>query len=175
MKKFLFLFLIAGIVACSTVKTTVDYDSQADFAKYKTYSLLEDNLTEMVGQLNRNRIISALESELANKGFSKADEPDILVDVHIKSEQKVEATATTTGGGYGRWGGYGGYSTTQVNYDEYTVGSMFITMIDNASQNVVWQGVGNKTVDENASPEKRDENITYAIQQILANYPPAQK
>ena len=175
MKKFLILTLIAGIVACSSLKTAFDYDGQADFTKYKTYQLTEDDLEATIGQLNRNRVISTLENELSAKGFSKSEEPDALVDVHIKTQQKVSATANTTGMGYGRYGRYGyggGFSTTQINYDEYTDGTLFISLIDNATQKIVWQGTGSKTLDESTSPEKREKNIPYSIQQILKNYPP---
>jgi hypothetical protein len=45
-------------------------------------------------------------------------------------------------------------------------------MVDAAKQQIVWQGRATKTLDENASAEKRDKNINYAIQQIFLKYPP---
>ena len=55
--------------------------------------------------------------------------------MNIKAEQKTTATASTsgTGGYYGRgyrYGYGGGFSTTTINYDTYTDGTMFIDMID---------------------------------------------
>jgi len=171
MKKLLVLFLVIGTVSCSSIKTAYDFSKEVDFSKFKTYQFTEDDLTAAVGELNRNRIIPAVENELAAKGLTKSDDPDLLVNVHIKSQQKVDATATTTGG-YGRWGWYGGYSTTQVSYNEYTEGTMFISLIEAASQNLVWQGTGTKTLNESASPSKREESINYSVKQILSNYPP---
>jgi len=171
MKKLLVLFLVIGTVSCSTIQTAYDYSKEVDFSKFKTYQFTQDDLEAAVGQLNRNRIIPAVENELAAKGLTKSDNPDLLVNVHIKSKQKVDATATTTGG-YGRWGWYGGYSTTQVSYNEYTVGTMFVTLIEAASQNIIWQGTGTKTLNESASPSKREESINYSVKRILANYPP---
>lgn len=174
MKKVLSILLsLAVITACSSVKTAYDYDRQVDFGKYETYRFNPNTLEESVGQLNANRLMNAVENELAKKGFSKSDSPDAIIDVHIKTQQRQEATATTTGmGGWGayRWGG--GFSTTTVNYDEYTDGTLFITLIDAASEKVVWQGTGTKTLAENASPDKREANIQYSVEQILANYPP---
>ena len=164
--------MIAGAAACSSIKVVYDYDQQTDFTKYKTYGLIEDDLLASANRLDRDRIITGIENELAAKGFAKSDNPDVLVDVHIKSEQKMEATATTTGG-FGRWGGYGGYSTTQINYDEYTVGTMFITFIDNAEQLLIWQGTGSKTLYEGSNLNKKEAHITFSIQQILSNYPPS--
>jgi hypothetical protein len=167
---FIFLSLVA-LAACSTVKIAADYDRQADFSKYKTYKLNPSNLSEVLGQLNADRVINAVEKELKLKGFSPSDSPDVIVDVHIKTQQRQEATATTTGmGPYGyRWGGY---STTSIDYNEYTEGTMFITLIDASTERIAWQGTGSKTLDETASAQKREESIQYSVQQILSQYPP---
>jgi hypothetical protein len=132
-----------------------------------------------LNQLNRDRIISAVEAEMATKGFTKSESPDVILDIRIKGEEVQTATATTSGPGYGygyyRWGYGGGFSTTTVNYDKYVEGTMFITLVDRATEKIVWQGTGTKTVDENASAEKREENINYAVKQIFTNYPPTAK
>ena len=76
------------------------------------------------------------------------------------------------------YGGYGygsGFTTTQVSYDTYTEGTLLIAMIDKNTNKLVWQGTGVKTIDENASPQKREENINYGVNQIMANYPPKSK
>ncbi len=181
MKKYLFILILFAFVGCSTVKVAYDYDKQADFSKYKTYIISEET-TKMAGvnQLNRDRIIAAVETQMAAKGFTKAENADVILDIRIKGEEVQTATATTSGGygagyGYGRWGYGGGFSTTTVNYDKYVEGTLFVTLIDKATEKIAWQGTGTKTVDENASPEKREQNIDYAVSQIFTNYPPGVK
>ena len=175
MKKFLVIPVLLAFVACSTVKIGYDYDKSADFSKYKTYAFSEETMKMPINQLNRDRLIKATEAEMAAKGFTKSDNPDAILDLRIKGEEVQTATATTTGGygyGYGRWGYGGGFSTTQVNYDKYVEGSLFITLVDKATEKIVWQGTGKKTLDENASAQKKEENINYAVKQIFTNYPP---
>lgn len=176
MKNYLIIGLMLMMGACSSVKISYDYDKQADFAKYKTYSFSEEALKLPVDDLNRDRVLRAVENELAAKGFTKSESPDVFVDIHVKAEKRTEATATTTGPGgygyYGRWGYGGGYSTTQVSYNDYIDGTMFISMIDKSTEKIVWQGRGTKTIDEDASPSKREQNINYAVKQIFTNYPP---
>jgi len=174
-KYFILTFTVLALFACSTIKTSFDYDKQADFSKYKTYQFSNEVSAIPINQLNRDRLIAAIETEMAAKGFTKSDNPDVLIDIIIKADQKVDATATTTGTGYRypyRYAYGGGFSTTQVTYNEYTVGTLFISMVDNSMQKIVWQGIGVKTLNENASPEKREENINYAVKQIFLNYPP---
>jgi ribosomal protein L3 len=176
MKKYLIVSLLVILSACSSLKVTYDYDKQADFSTYKTYAYSEDSKNLPVNDLNRNRIMSAVDNEMAAKGFTKSDNPDVWVDMHLKAEEKVDATATTTGPGYrgyyGRYGYGGGFSTTSINYNEYVVGTLFVNLVDTSTEKVVWQGRATKTLDENASAEKRDKNINYAVQQIFSKYPP---
>lgn len=178
MKKLLLLPVLLIFIACSTVKIGFDYDKQADFSKYKTYTISEETMDMPLNQLNRDRIISAVEAEMAAKGFTKTESSsDVILDIRIKGEEVHTATATTSGGGYGhyRWGYGGGFSTTTVNYDKYVEGTLFVTLIDRATEKIVWQGTGTRTLDENANAQKREENINYAVKQIFTNYPPKTK
>jgi hypothetical protein len=179
MKRLFFVLVIAGLSACSSLKVSYDFDGQTDFSKFKTYAFSEDALKLPVGDLNRDRILKAVETELAAKGFTKSETPDALIDLHVKAEQKVDATATTTPtygyGGPWRYGYGGGYSTTQINYNEYVEGTLFVNLVDASIQKIVWQGRATKTLDEDASPEKREQNINSAVKQIFTKYPPKKK
>jgi hypothetical protein len=179
MKNYLIISLLIVVTSCSSLKVTYDYDKQADFAKYKTYAFSEDAKNLKMNQLNRDRILNAIETQMAAKGFTKSDNPDALVDVHVRAEQKMDATATTTPtygyGGPWRYGYGGGFSTTQINYNEYVEGTLFVNLVDKASEKIVWQGRATKTIDEDASAEKREKNINTAVQQIFSKYPPSGK
>jgi len=176
MKKLIFLlFILIVAVSCSSVKVSSDFDKTAGFASYKTYALTEEAKNLQLDDLNKNRILSAIETELAAKGFSKAESnPDVMIDVKLKGEQKQTATANTSGGyGYGyRYGWGGGFSTTTINYDTYVDGTLFVDMIDAKKNQLVWQGRGTRTIDPDASQKKREENINYAVKKIFEKYPP---
>lgn len=140
MKKFLIIPVLFAFVACSTVKVAYDYDKQVDFSNYKTYAISEETLKmDNVNQLNRDRLISAVEAAMATKGFTKSDDADVILDIRIKGEEIQTATATNTGGyGYGRWGYGGGMSTTTINYDKYVEGTLFVTLIDKATEKIAY-------------------------------------
>jgi Domain of unknown function (DUF4136) len=177
MKYLLFIVLAVTITSCSSVKVAYDYDKQVDFTKYKTYAFTDEVAKLPVDDLNRERITSAVAAELTAKGFTKSDNPDVLIDIFITAKKRTEAVANTSGGGYGGYGygryGYGGgFSTTTVNYNEYTDGTLLINMVDKSTEKIAWQGRGTKTIDEDASASKREQNINYAVKQIFTNYPP---
>lgn len=179
MKKYLMIPVLLAFVACTTVKVGYDYDRHADFSKYKTYTISEETMKMSLNQLDRDRIITAVNAEMEGKGFTKAENPDVILDIRVKGHEVQTATATTMGMPYYgymyRWGYGGGFSTTRVNFDKYVVGTIFVTLIDKTTEKIVWQGTGTKTVDEKATPQKREESISYAVKQIFTNYPPASK
>lgn len=179
MKKHLFfpilvLFLLSS---CATLKVSQDYDKSAPFASYKTYQFTQDAANLPINELKRSRLIAAVESEMALKGFTKSENPDVLIDIRVKTKEVQTATANTsgTGGYYGRgyrygWGG--GFSTTTINYDSYTEGTIFIDMIDVAKNQLVWQGRAAGTIDPDISAEKSESNIKYGTKQVFMQYPP---
>ena len=168
------LMVLCLYSACSSVTVSSDYDRDANFASYKTFAFTQEASQLPVGDINRKRIMDAVSSELALKGFTPSDQPDVLIDLKITAQQKETATATNTGGygaGYGyRWGG--GFSTTTINVEQYVEGTLFVDMIDNGKKQLVWQGRGMRTLDENASAQKREANIKDAVKRIFTKYPP---
>jgi hypothetical protein len=176
MKKILLLISIAFIaVSCASIKVSSDYDKSAPFTGYKTYAYTPEALTLAVDELNRNRLIAAVDNELSLKGFTKSDKPDVLIDLKLVTKKVQTATATSSGGGYGygyRYGWGGGFSTTSINYDSYDEGTLFVDMIDATKLQLVWQGRGVGTLNPDASAEKREYNIKNAVKMIFEKYPP---
>ena len=68
-------------------KISYDYEKTANFAGFKTYALKDGT---KVGQpLIDDRIVAAIEQELAAKGFTKADaNPDVFVVYHTPSTSR---------------------------------------------------------------------------------------
>lgn len=177
MKNTHIILLAVLIAACSSTKITYDYDKQADFSKYNSFNFDQETIELPINQLNRDRLLAAIENEMVKKGFTKSNDPDAIIHVDAKVEKQVQARANTTGTGmgYGRWGGYGyggGFSTTTINYDEYHDGTLFISLVDRSEKKIIWQGVATKTLNETASADKREKNINSVMEQVFRNYPP---
>ena len=174
---------LAALLAPAVVlaqKTSYDYDKTANFASYKTYGLKDG--TKVGQQLIDDRIVAAIDAQLATKGLKKVDaNPDVFVVYHVAFDKQKDISTYSSGygGGYGaygwRYGGAwaGGTSTTQVR--DILVGTLVIDIADAAKGQMVWRGMGVKEVDTQAKPEKRDKNINNAVTKIFKNYPPKQK
>jgi hypothetical protein len=171
----LYTCLIVVTASCSSIKVSSDFDHHVNFASYKTYAFTKEAEQLPIDDINRKRLIDAISNELAAKGFSKSHQPDVWVDMFVAQELKQTATATSSpnyyGGGYRyRWGG--GFSTTTINVENYTEGTLFVDIVDSSTKQLVWQGRGVKTLDPDATPSQREKNINYAVKQIFTKYPP---
>lgn len=174
------VFLITLVAAaCSSIVTSYDYDKATDFTKYNTYNFGEHTAKLEINQLDKDRIKAAIDEEMTARGYTKSVNPDLLVDIQVRLKEGQSATATTTGPGmygYGYGYRYGtGFSTTHIDVNSYIEGTLFINVGDNAEQKLIWQGRGTKTLDENASPKKRETNIKSGVASIFQKYPVPKK
>ena len=157
-------------------KVSYDYNKAANFAAFKTYAHKQG--TPVGQQLIDDRIVTAIDTQLAAKGLSKAAaEPDVFVVYHMAFDKEKDiSTYSSGGGGYGAygwgWGGgwAGGTTTTQVR--DILMGTLVIDIADAKKGQLAWRGMGVKEVDVQNKPEKRDKSINEAVKKILKNYPP---
>ncbi|WP_294822664.1 DUF4136 domain-containing protein, partial [uncultured Flavobacterium sp.] len=84
------LFVTALTVSCSSVRVSSDYDEAANFDQYKTYGYLKDGIDKLeVSDLDKKRIMRAIDAELQKKGFTKSDKPGLLVNIFTKARKEV--------------------------------------------------------------------------------------
>lgn len=166
--------------AAMAQKVSYDYDKSANFAAFKTYAHKDG--TRVGQELIDNRIVAAIDTEMAAKGFTKVEaNPDVFVVYHttFEKEKDISTFSSGYGGGYGsygwRYGGgwAGGTTTTQVR--DILMGTLVVDIADANKGQLAWRGMGVKEVKTDAKPEKRDKSISEAMKKIFKNYPPKQK
>ena len=180
------LLIIAVIItSCSSVRVAVDYDKEVDFKSYKTFAFFKTGIDKAeISDLDKRRILRAIEAELLAKGFTKSENPDIVVSIFTKSQQRVDVYNNAWGmggwgwGGYGAWGGgFGpgwgwGYNNQPV-VSTQSEGTLFVDLIDMENKELVWQGMGTGFLSQKM--EKKDAQIKEFVMKIMEKYPPGEK
>jgi hypothetical protein len=165
------------LVSCGpALQVTSDYDHSANFANYKTFRIVKlEQQVQGINQLNQNRIVEAVRSEMTSKGFTEKEDADMFVNIVtiLKDEQQVTANTYGYGGGYRPYAWGGGYSSTTVNVEKYKNGSLIIEVADAKTKNLLWEGIGNKDID--SPPSNPDQAIKDAVKSIMASFPPGMK
>lgn len=180
----LILFCVVAIEPAAA-QVTYDYDKEADFTTYKTYSFggWQENSEKLINDLDKKRIYDSFKAELDKRGMKYvAEDGDVVISFFLVVDAKTSTTAYTnymgTGMGYGgRYGGYyrpgwgwgGGYSTTSYSEKDYKQGTFVMDVYDTTSKKLIWQGVSKSTIKENAN--KREKSIPKGAKKLMKKYP----
>ena len=181
MKKFINLLSVVAIAvlltSCVSVRVAADYDTNVDFSEYKTFAFYKPGIDKAeISDLDKRRILRAVESEMIAKGFTKSEDPDLLVSIFTKSRERVNVFNNGWGWGPGwGWGWnpwfWGGYGMNSVSTS--TEGTLFIDLIDAERKELVWQGSGSGYLTQKV--EKKEERIREFVREIMGVYPPGLK
>jgi len=177
-KYFLLLFTTVLLFSCNTVKVVTDYDAKVDFNQYKTFAFYKTGIDKAeISDLDKKRVLRAIESELLAQGFTKSENPDMLVSFFTKSRRKVNVNQNNNfgyglGWGWNPWMRNGMNNNIQVN--QYTEGTLFVDFIDTSEKELVWQGIGTGAlVVQNR--EKKEVRIKKFVKEIISRFPPGKK
>jgi len=156
----------------SAQKVTYDYAKGTDFSRLKTYAWSEG--TPVRDQINHQRIVSAIETQLAAKGLTKAPagtKPDVFVAYHASFDRDLQINAFSTDMGGWRFGM--GSRSGSARVQEVVTGTLVIDVVQADTDSMIWRGMAAKDIDVNANGEKREKNIAKAIEKIFKHFPPA--
>jgi Domain of unknown function (DUF4136) len=162
------LVLMGALVGAQSV--SYDFDRAANFAAFKTYSWVRG--TELTDRLNHNRVVGAIDTQLASRGFTKlpdAAPADVLVAYHASFDKNLRINGFSNG-----WGPYrlGGFCEGTVTTEDILMGTLIVDMVQANTKTIIWRGTAVGEVNPKLSPEKRDKKINSAVEKIFKNYPP---
>ena len=155
-------------------KTNIDWDRTADFSNYHTY-MWEKSPHPAKGFWDQ-RIVDAIEQQLAKKGFKKVDsDPDVWVvySNSIHEQKETVGTGYSYGPGWG-WGGWGAAPSTVV-YNTWVTkeGTLVVDIADAKQKHLLWRGSVTDTISDNSN--KNIKTLDKAVAKLFQGYPPKEK
>ncbi|MFC4141399.1 DUF4136 domain-containing protein [Pedobacter mendelii] len=165
-QKLLMLFtVVIALAGCSSLRTASDFDKDVDLSSYKTYNFYDKGIAKVkLNNLDKRRLMAAVESQMNAKGFTKSTSPDLLVNLVVVARERTDFYGPGYYGGWG-WGGWGGSNFA----NQYIEGTIIIDFLDPAKKKLFWHGQGSGfNLD---SFNKREERLNTGVKEILAQYP----
>ena len=175
--------LVVSLGGCASGANIIyDYDRSADFSAYRTYNFFQ-NAGPDTGDYQSffsRYMVDAITIEMEKRGYTKSDNPDLLVNFNANLQDKTKVSTTTTpmmtggyygyrGGYYGGWGAGYGYAT-DTHVSQYTEGTFNIDIIDNAKNQLVWEAVGVGRVSDEVQ-ENLQQRVMEGVPKFFAGYP----
>jgi len=163
------MFLFAGNSSAQQVKT--DYDRNANFGQYKTYSWEQVKTKD---PLLVDRIKSAANAALAAKGWTQVDSGGDVSIIAIEMTQNQQTLNTFYDGFGGGWGwrrfGGGGFGEATTTTETYKVGTLVVDLFDTKTKKLIWRGVSSDTLSNNS--DKNIKNLDKGVEKIFKQFPP---
>ena len=159
---FALVFLTMLFISCSSINVYSDYDNTVDFDSFKTYAFYKKGIDRVeISDLDKKRIMRAIEKELNAKGMVLSGDPDVLVNIFTKSREKIDVYTNAYNGWYPWYYGYygPGWGFGYTNVSSSTEGTLFIDLIDARKKELAWQGVGTGILSTSKSVEKKEAMI----------------
>jgi hypothetical protein len=162
------LFLVSlGTVLAQQVKT--DFDHQANFSQYKTYTW---QTIKPANSLWDARIRSAVDAQLAAKGWTQVDsggDVAIVAMATSHTERTLQTFYDGMGGGW-RWRGFGGMGEATTTEEDYKEGTLVLDMYDGKTKQLIWRGSSEDTVSNSA--DKNEKNLDKGVAKMFKKFPP---
>ena len=156
---------IFAVVACVLLaaavyaqKVTTDSNPSAPFGSYGRYAWTDG--TPAPNPLVEQRIHAMVNAELAWRGLTESNTPELFVATHAVTQQHPQLIVNGFGWGPG--------AATSV--ETYAMGTLVVDLYDAHTRQMVWRGVANDSV--SAKPDKNTQRISKALQKMFAKYPP---
>jgi hypothetical protein len=161
------MLLFAGKLTAGQVKT--DYDRNADFGQYKTYSWEQVKTRD---PLDTHRIKSAVNTALAAKGWTQVNSGgDVsVVAMEMTHSQQTLNTFYDGFGGVWRWRGFGGMGEATTTTDTYKVGTLVVDLFDAKTKQLIWRGDSSDTLSNNSN--KNIQNLDKDVEKMFKQFPP---
>ena len=162
------ILLLAGLASCSGLKVVQEHDSTINFNQYQTYNFTPAADSIPINQMSKRRLFNAISAEMNGSDIRWAADPDLYVHVHMLMKGR-----TNTNISYGQGATYdlgAGFSTTYMDYSEFSEGSLFFDIIDARRKQLVWSGKVSGAIKSADIPTDKD--INKIVQKAFKNFPP---
>src|SRR6201997_1809173 len=163
------MIFLAGTASAQQVKT--DYDRNANFAQYKTYSWEQVKTKD---SLDVDRIKAAVNAALAAKGWTQVEsggDVSIVAMEIARNQQTLSTFYDGFGGGWGwrRFGG-GGFGEATTTTETYKVGTVVVDLFDTKTKQLIWRGAASDTLSNNS--DKNIKNLNKGVEKMFRKFPP---
>ncbi len=168
---FFWIAVLAGVSSCTSLNVRSDYDRQANFRRYTTYTI--DNPPAaghdpIIGsELNRRRIMESLDAEMQSRGYVRNDaDADLVVRFQADSKDRQQIQSNNLNPMWGWWN-----QPNTISSRTYEENRIIVGVWDAQSKQMVWQGWASGQFTAQRKERNMDVAIREAVYRIMEKYP----
>ena len=168
---------MAALPSARAQQVSTDYDHQANFESYHTFSFYR---VQTANPLYQQRVKDAISQDLQAKGWQMVPSGgDIAITAigDVKNEQEHTTFYNGLGPGFG-WGGWGGWwgggwgpNTTTTTAQTIPVGTLLVDLYDTRTHNLVFRGRASDQLHVKHT-DKNIEIVNKSVDKMFDHFPP---
>lgn len=169
---FLWIAVLAAASSCASLTVRSDYDRQANFRRYTTYTIENPPVIGadpiMGSELNRRRIIESLDAEMQARGYVRNDADADLV-VRFQTDSKDRQQIQSNNMNPMMWGWW--YQPNNISSRTYEENRIVVGIWDTQSKQMLWQGWASGQLTTQRKEKNMDAAVRGAVFRIMEQYP----
>ena len=167
-----FALLLAG--CASAPRVTTHTNPAANFSAFATYNFMQPLSTDRSGVQTpmSAMLVQAMSAELENRGFKRSNNPDLLINFFVVTEERMDVRQVPSAGsfhGYRR-NRYRTWPSYRTEVRQYTQGTLAIDVVDAAGNMLAWEAVAQQRVGRN-SRGITQEQANEVMAQVMEDFP----
>ena len=165
------LVLMAG--CASTPQINSNSNPNIDFTSFATYNFMQPLATDRPDGVQTplsQKLMQAMSREMAARGYTPSDKPDLLINFFVVTEDRIDVRAVPTTGsfrGYRR-NRYRTWNSYRTEVRQYTRGTLAVDLVDADQRVLAWEAGAQQRLGRSTSVDQ--EMIDAVLQQVMAEF-----
>ncbi len=168
----LVLLVVAGCSTGPTIRSHVD--PSTDVSRYRTFGFYDAAVTGQSGYATflSTYIQNAVGEQMRLRGYLPSENPELLINFHLQTADKVRVDSTPAPAYYGWRRGYGWGSgmAYETEVSTYTQGTLNIDVVDRQQNRLLWEGVAVGRIRQKAV-DNPEPVVNAVVAKIFEKYP----
>lgn len=160
------VMILAACTTGPTIRTHVD--PTADLSRFRSFGFYSAQSQSYASFLSRY-IEAAVADEMLARGYVRSDTPDLLINFHVQTQDKVQVTQTPSAY-YGWRRGYAWGHAYDTDVRTYKEGTLNIDLVDRSRNQLVWEGVAIGRI-QSKSLDDPQPAIKAVVAQVFERFP----
>ena len=168
--------LISLLVACaSSPQIASNVQPGTDFRAFETYNYMQPLGTDRSNGVRTpfsTRLINSMDREMAARGLTMSDDPDVLIDFLVTAQERIDVRQSpSTTVHRSHWNrGWNTWPTYETTVRQYTEGSLVIDIIAPKQGMLIAEGGATQRIsNEELTQERSDELVAMVMASMWAN------
>lgn len=178
MKKILLYLLLPAMLlsACASGPNVVSNTTPGmDFRNFQTYNFFQPLGTDRANGARTpasTMLMNSMNREMQARGLTLSDDPDLLIDFNIWTEDRVDIRSTPSHTVHrSHWHrGFNTWPTYSTTVRQYTEGSLLIDLIDPRTNSLVAEAAATSRIRETSfTQQQADDLVALLLSRVWAN------